>query len=102
MKVDLPTPGTPDMPTRQAFPELGSTRSSSSAALTRWSGRVDSTRVMALASAARSPPMTASASERMSVRSASAAVDGVSRSAGSVTVRTVRRGGRGGPRRSPR
>ena len=60
MKVDLPTPGTPEMPTRTAPP--GSSRPSSSRAATRWSARVDSTSVIARETAARRPSRTPSAS----------------------------------------
>ena len=55
MKVDLPTPGTPVMPSRTDLPVCGSTAASSASARSRWSARVDSIRVMACASARRSP-----------------------------------------------
>ena len=61
MVVDLPTPGTPVMPTRWALPESGSSSSSSCCACSRWSARVDSSSVMARGSAARSPLRMASA-----------------------------------------
>ena len=60
MKVDLPTPGTPEMPIRKARPAEGSSALSSASARWRWSGRVDSSRVMALATARRSPRRTPS------------------------------------------
>ena len=43
MKVDLPTPGTPVMPTRRALPACGSSSTSSCWASSRWSapGRLD-------------------------------------------------------------
>ena len=47
MNVDLPTPGTPVIPTRRAPPERGSSRVSSSWARSRCSALVDSTRVIA-------------------------------------------------------
>ena len=53
MKVLLPTPGTPLMPSRKAPPACGSSASSSASARTRWSARVDSSSVMALAMARR-------------------------------------------------
>src|SRR5690242_4804543 len=62
MKVDLPTPGTPLMPTRCALPVCGSSSASSCCACSRWSGRVDSTSVIARATAARSPSRTVAAS----------------------------------------
>lgn len=58
MKVDLPTPGTPVMPTRTAFPACGSSSTSRRWASARWSGRVDSTSVMARAMYAREPSST--------------------------------------------
>ena len=61
MKVDLPTPGTPLRPRRKDFPVWGSKAVSSSSASTRWSGRVDSSRVMALATPRRSLRTTLSA-----------------------------------------
>ena len=53
MKVLLPTPGTPLMPRRNERPVCGSRAFSSSSACSRWSGRVDSSSVMVLASARR-------------------------------------------------
>ena len=53
MKVDLPTPGTPEMPSRNDWPVCGSKAVSSSSACARWSARVDSSSVMALAMARR-------------------------------------------------
>src|SRR5574343_348003 len=53
MKVDLPTPGTPLMPSRKDFPVWGSRPVSSSSASRRWSVRVDSSSVIALAMARR-------------------------------------------------
>ena len=47
MNVDLPTPGTPVMPTRWLAIAFGSKRVSSSSASGRWSGWVDSTSVIA-------------------------------------------------------
>src|SRR6185503_1253564 len=62
MKVDLPTPGAPLMPTRSDSPLFGSSASSSAAASRRCSGKVDSTSVIALASARRSRSSTLRAS----------------------------------------
>ena len=62
MAVDLPTPGTPVMPTCIALPDSGISSSSSCCACSRWSTRVDSTSVMARGSAARLPLRTAAAS----------------------------------------
>ena len=59
MVVDLPTPGTPVIPTRWAFPESGSNSNKSCCACSRWSARVDSSSVIARGSAARSPLRTA-------------------------------------------
>src|SRR5574343_1444703 len=53
MKVDLPTPGTPLMPSRKDFPVWVSRPVSSSSASRRWSVRVDSSSVIALAMARR-------------------------------------------------
>jgi hypothetical protein len=53
MKVLLPTPGTPLMPRRSAWPLAGSSALSSASARSRWSARVDSSSVMILASARR-------------------------------------------------
>src|SRR6185369_9408358 len=61
-KVDLPTPGTPEMPTRTAPPLLGDSAISNSREAARWSARVDSTRVMARDSAVLDPPSTSAAS----------------------------------------
>ena len=62
MKVDLPTPGTPVMPSRTDLPACGSRAPSSTSARSRWSERVDSIRVMAWASARRSPASSGSSS----------------------------------------
>jgi hypothetical protein len=51
MKVDLPAPGAPEMPTRIALPVCGSSAASTCSARAWWSRRVDSTSVMAFASA---------------------------------------------------
>src|ERR1700678_3252035 len=61
MKVDLPTPGTPVMPTRRAGPACGSSRVSTCWARIRWSGRLDSTSVIVRAMPARDRARTASA-----------------------------------------
>ena len=53
INVDLPTPGTPLMPRRKAFPVCGSKAVSNSSACVLWSSRVDSSSVMALAMARR-------------------------------------------------
>ena len=53
MKVLLPTPGTPLMPSRNDLPVWGSSAVSISSACARWSARVDSSSVMALAMARR-------------------------------------------------
>src|SRR5688572_4240243 len=58
MKVDLPTPGAPLMPTRNESPLLGSSASSSAPASRRCPGSVDSTSVIAFASALRSRAST--------------------------------------------
>ena len=57
MNVDLPTPGTPEMPTRTAPPGRGrwSSAASSSRAASRCSGADDSTSVIAWETAARRP-----------------------------------------------
>ena len=55
MKVDLPTPGTPVIPSRTDLPVCGSSAASRQSARSRWSARVDSTSVTACASARRSP-----------------------------------------------
>ena len=51
--VLLPTPGTPDKPSRSARPVCGNKAVSNSSPCARWSARVDSSRVMALAMARR-------------------------------------------------
>ena len=51
MKVDLPEPGEPLIPTRIDRPVAGRSASSTRSARAWWSARVDSTSVMALASA---------------------------------------------------
>src|SRR4051794_20536330 len=56
MNVDLPAPGAPLIPMRAAPPVLGISPSSSSLAATRSAARLDSTSVIARASALRSPP----------------------------------------------
>jgi len=53
MKVDLPTPGTPEMPSRNERPEAGSSALSTSSARARWSARVDSSKRDRLAIARR-------------------------------------------------
>lgn len=58
MKVDFPTPGTPLIPIRRAFPECGSSAVRSCWARARWSARDDSTSVIARATVARDPSMT--------------------------------------------
>ena len=55
MKVDLPTPGAPEMPSLTALPACGSNAWSNASAGSRSSSRVDSMRVIAAASARRSP-----------------------------------------------
>src|SRR5690348_4169652 len=61
MKVDLPTPGTPEIPIRTAPPACGPSSASSSRASSRWSARVDSTKVMARETELRSPARTPAA-----------------------------------------
>ena len=61
MKVDLPTPGTPEMPSRVALPVDDSSELSSASARMRSSRRVDSSSVIAFARARRSPRRTPSA-----------------------------------------
>ncbi len=61
MKVDLPAPGVPEMPSRTAWPVAGSRRSSNCSACAWWSGRRNSISVIARASARRSPASTRSA-----------------------------------------
>src|SRR3954452_21648839 len=67
MNVDLPTPGTPLIPTRRAPPACGSSSTSSSCAASRWSARRDSTSVIARDPARRSPASTPSARAATSV-----------------------------------
>ena len=67
MKVDLPTPGAPEMPIRKASRGFAMSRATSRSAASRWSARVDSIRVMARASARRSPASTFRASCSTSV-----------------------------------
>ena len=62
MKVDLPAPGTPETPTRKAFPVWGLISCRSSCACARCSGFVDSTRVMAFATCPLDPSTTLAAS----------------------------------------
>ena len=62
MKVDLPTPGGPEMPMRMAPPVCGSSRRSAPRPPPGGRRRVDSTSVIARASARRSPRGTAAAS----------------------------------------
>ena len=62
MKVLLPTPGTPVMPTRWASTTCGASSSSNRRASTRWSGLEDSTSVTARPTDARSPLRTPSTS----------------------------------------
>ena len=68
IKVDLPTPGTPVMPTRRAFPEKGNKRTSSSCASTLCAGALDSSSVMAREMCVRLPARTASKSSSTSIR----------------------------------
>ena len=58
----LPPPGTPVMPSRTDFPVCGSRTPSNASARSRWSARVDSIRVIAWASARRSPASSGSSS----------------------------------------
>ena len=53
MNVLLPTPGTPLMPSRNALPVCGNNAVSKASAWARWSARVDSSKVIALAMARR-------------------------------------------------
>src|SRR5210317_1667127 len=62
IKVDLPTPGTPEMPILRLCPLCGRQRSRSAAACLRCDGWLDSISVMALASARRWPLRSASKS----------------------------------------
>src|SRR4051794_15096648 len=68
MNVDFPTPGTPEMPMRVAFPAYGASCTSTSWASSRWSARLDSTRVMARARSAREPSRTRSTQRATSAR----------------------------------
>jgi hypothetical protein len=92
MKVDLPTPGTPEMPMRSERPLCGSRAPSSACARRRWSARVDSTRVMALASARRLPASSPAAS----AASCASIADGPS--SGTGCIGAVRRSPAGGRR----
>jgi hypothetical protein len=67
MKVDLPAPGTPEMPTRMALPVCGASSRSISRAFSRWSGLLDSTRVRARAMYIRLPASTCSTSSGTSI-----------------------------------
>lgn len=60
MKVLLPAPGTPEMPTRTAWVGTLVSSVSSSRASSRWAGRRDSTSVMDRATAERLPARTPS------------------------------------------
>ena len=62
MRVLLPAPGTPVMPTRMAPPAWGRMRVRSSWACSKCAGALDSMSVMALASMTRSPARTPAAS----------------------------------------
>ena len=53
MKVDLPTPGTPETPSRNASRAGAGSAVSSASARSRWSARVDSSSVIAFAIARR-------------------------------------------------
>lgn len=64
MNVDLPTPGTPEIPMRTDRFACGVTKPSNSLAGARSSGRDDSINVIARASARRSPLRSRSASSR--------------------------------------
>src|SRR6516162_494752 len=77
IKVDLPAPGGPEMPMRTAPPVCGSSNSTSRSASSRWSGRVDSIRVMARASARRSPRRKAAISSSVVTRSSIRGESGV-------------------------
>ena len=68
MRLDLPTPGAPDMPTRRLRPASGARRSSNASASHLCSARVDSTRVMARASALRCPCRRPSSSAALLIR----------------------------------
>ena len=67
MKVDLPTPGVPDRPMRSASRPDPASASISAVARARWSARLLSTRVMARASARRSPARTRFARSSVSI-----------------------------------
>ena len=88
MNVDLPTPGEPLMPMRTAPPVSGSSSSSTASASARWSGRVDSARVMARASALRSPARIPSATALAMVGGSPGTQSEPRRS--STSVRTLR------------
>ena len=62
MNVDLPTPGTPVMPTRRPRRPVEPEPRISAPACSRWSARLDSTSVIARPRCARDPARTASAS----------------------------------------
>ncbi len=66
IRVDLPTPGAPVMPTRTALPVSASSAWVSAAAVWRWSARLLSTSVMARDSTVRSPLRTSRASRSTS------------------------------------
>src|SRR5690348_8392534 len=68
MKVLFPTPGTPLTPTRAAPPVYGRSSSRRRCASRWWSARVLSTRVIAFASARRSPARTPAASVSVALR----------------------------------
>src|SRR5690625_7783442 len=69
MNVDLPTPGTPEMPTRQDVAvdsfALSARTAISSRAAARCSARRDSTKVIARARADREPARTSAARSRV-------------------------------------
>src|SRR5262245_60788095 len=67
INVDLPDPGTPLTPTLWAPPVCGSSRASISSACCRWSGKVDSTSVIARPSVERSAARTPSTYASMSI-----------------------------------
>ena len=62
MNVDFPTPGAPEIPNRNEFPVRGSRASRTALARSRCRGCVDSNKVMAFASARRSPALICSTS----------------------------------------
>ena len=94
MSVDLPTPGTPVMPTRTPPPVRSATLSRRRRDAARSSGRFDSISVMARARAARSPRSKASRSDAARAR----VIAGVM-AACIAGVRARRRGGAPGMRR---